>query len=99
MNQVSPVRVGPSLTILEGKPKRIHNGMEMENFPCAAGWGELTILVGWEIRRVMGMEAGDAGQLMNWMRCSQSHVPSTMDAARVCCGARTKATIYTIKRM
>ena len=61
--------------------------------------GELTILVGWEIRKVMGMEAGNAGQLMNWMRCSQSHVPSTMDAARVCCGARTKATMYTIKRM
>ena len=96
MNQVSPVRVGPSLTILEGKPKRIHNGMEMRLAQLAAG--ELTILVGWEIRRVMGMEAGDAGQLMNWMRCSQSHVPSTMDAARVCCGARTKATMYTIKR-
>ena len=61
--------------------------------------GSLTILVGWEIRRVMGMEAGDAGQLMNWMRCSQSHVPSTMDAARVCCGARTMATMYIIKRM
>ena len=61
--------------------------------------GSLTILVGWEIRRVMGMEAGDAGQLMNWMRCSQNHVPSTMDVARVCCGARTKATMYIIKRM
>jgi hypothetical protein len=38
---------------------------------------------------------GDAwrAQLMNWIRCSQSHAPATMDAARVCCGARTMATI------
>ena len=55
--------------------------------------GELTILVVWKIQKVMEMEEGDAGQARNRRRCSQNHVPSRMDNARVCCGAKTRNTM------